>query len=380
MESSLSETLPQIDPGRLPGRLSLILACQHALRRFDLRTVALVFIGVFLVSRVAHVETVVFDSDGLRAYEQFHVFDLAMLAIVPCIFIADGLVEQGARPFPTYAAWVLLGAGVASTLQLCIRLALHIPILPFVAGPLFTAGQPFYVACNYLVYCGAATLIYVYLRSALTARSAGHRAEIALVEAQRKTIELRLQSMQARVNPSFLFETLDAVGLAYESDADQADRLLNDLITFLRAALPRSLESPVTVEQEVELLRAYLDVQIGRRTHRLEVGMTIFDGVETAHLPPMLMMPLVDHLLAQCRQEGAEPVTMQISLGAIDSRLALSFEGNFVSTSMRIPDALRQRLTSLFGDAFRVTVIGLAGTAARILVELPLVSTDRRHR
>ena len=66
--------------------------------------------------------------------------------------------------------------------------------------------------------------------------------------------------MQARVEPRFLFNTLAQVERLYEIDAQRADRMLDDLIVYLRAALPQLRETTSTLSREIELAKAYLNI------------------------------------------------------------------------------------------------------------------------
>jgi sensor histidine kinase YesM len=95
-------------------------------------------------------------------------------------------------------------------------------------------------------------------------------AELARTLSRRRTLESRLQAMQARVEPQFLFNTLAQVRELYERDAVVAGRVLDDLISYLRAALPHLRESSSTLGQEIALARAYLDIMQVRLGERLE--------------------------------------------------------------------------------------------------------------
>jgi LytS/YehU family sensor histidine kinase len=62
-------------------------------------------------------------------------------------------------------------------------------------------------------------------------------AELGRASLQQRLAEARLATLQARVDPDFLFQTLARLEQSYEADPDAADRLLDELIAFLRTAL-----------------------------------------------------------------------------------------------------------------------------------------------
>ena len=81
--------------------------------------------------------------------------------------------------------------------------------------------------------------------------------------------------MQARVEPQFLFNTLAQVERLYEPMPTLAGRMLDDLIAYLRAAMPAMRGTSSTVAQEIELARAYLDIVRMRLGDRLRVSIDV---------------------------------------------------------------------------------------------------------
>ena len=112
-------------------------------------------------------------------------------------------------------------------------------------------------------WCGAGSLRWS-TSSAAATRSSPPRCtppRLAQVELQKKALESHLQLMQAQVEPQFLFNTLRRVGDLYETDRSSADRMLDNLILYLRAALPQMRTSASTLGQEVQLAQAYLNIE-----------------------------------------------------------------------------------------------------------------------
>ncbi len=131
-----------------------------------------------------------------------------------------------------------------------------------------------------LVICCLAAFGYFHRRRALQRTASLHRAQIDGARLCRKAFEARLQAMQARVEPQFLFNTLANVERLYDTDAKLADRMLDDLIVYLRTALPQLRETTSTVAREIELAKAYLNVvQAGpANALSLDVGLLSRDG------------------------------------------------------------------------------------------------------
>ena len=104
-----------------------------------------------------------------------------------------------------------------------------------------------------LTWGGLVAFVYFKRRRDEELAAALHATQMAQVELKKKALESQLQVMQAQVEPQFLFTTLRRVGDLYETDRPSADRMLDNLILYLRAALPQMRTSSSTLGQEVRL-------------------------------------------------------------------------------------------------------------------------------
>jgi hypothetical protein len=98
---------------------------------------------------------------------------------------------------------------------------------------LFEPGLPI------IVHGALGTLLYVWLRNSQRAAEALSRAQIERSEAERKLIAARVEAIEAEVDPSFIFGTIEAIESTYDRDRAAADAMLDELVAFLRAAIPR---------------------------------------------------------------------------------------------------------------------------------------------
>jgi LytS/YehU family sensor histidine kinase len=117
--------------------------------------------------------------------------------------------------------------------------------------------------------------------------------------------------MQAQVEPQFLFNTLVDIEALYERDAQRADRILDDLIAYLRVALPRLRETGASagslLAEEIDLVRAYLDVVAARHAGRPQVRFVIDAECGGASFYPMLLLPLVQRGVRGAAQDEPPP-------------------------------------------------------------------------
>src|SRR6185436_18963421 len=104
----------------------------------------------------------------------------------------------------------------------------------------------------------------------------------------------RLSELQARIRPHFLFNTLNSAIALVREDPARAETILEDLSDLFRQAL-RDTGEPVTLADEIELARRYLDIEQVRFGRRLRVEWAIDPEAGGARVPPLVLQPLVEN-------------------------------------------------------------------------------------
>lgn len=125
--------------------------------------------------------------------------------------------------------------------------------------------------------------------------------------------QARLQALQARIRPHFLFNSINAVLGILRADPKRAETALQDMSDLFRMAMAHD-GALVPVRQEVALARQYLDLEQLRLGERLKVNWHTEDMPDDALLPPLMLQPLLENAV----YHGIEPLT---GGGAIDIKL-----------------------------------------------------------
>jgi hypothetical protein len=290
-----------------------------ALRRLSWRVV-----GGTLAITVALDVWVLFDtayasgSPRLPAAERFAsgaIINLLMaFYIMLATLAADEFVARGARRLRAYSSAVVIGAAAGALVQWAVHRWLHLRT-EFGTDVLreVTLVQPPIVFFEYLIWGSLIVFLYVNRRTALLATARMNAAQLQRTEAQRRTLESQLQALQARVEPQFLFNTLARVRGLNESDPANGSRMLDELIVYLRAALPQLRDSASTLGQELTLVWAYLSIL------RASLGKPLLFDVDAsaaglaARVPPMLLLPLINDALTASRYDNEIRVAAHIA-------------------------------------------------------------------
>jgi signal transduction histidine kinase len=127
------------------------------------------------------------------------------------------------------------------------------------------------------------------------AREQAFSFELERSEFERRESDARLRLLQAQVEPHFLFNTLANVQALVDSGSPQASKVLTSLIAYLRAAVPRMHSQTTTLETEVDLARAYLDLMQMRMPDRLQYVIHLDPAVARLTCPPMTLLTLVEN-------------------------------------------------------------------------------------
>lgn len=242
--------------------------------------------------------------------------------------------------------------------------------------------DPFAVAMvRYGLLCALVAVVFVYLRVASESAARAQEAERARARFVRHMEEAHLKMLQAQVEPHFLFNTLANVRELYEVAPSEADRMLDNLIRYFAAALPRMRDAESTLGQEAALTSAYLSIQRIRMGERLAFDIEIAEPLRNERFPPLMLLTLVEnaikHGLAPLPEGGAIRVTAVGGAGMVQVRVADSGRGFMQSSGDGTGLAnIRARLTAMYGDAGRLTLARNTphGVVATVAVPIALAT------
>jgi hypothetical protein len=202
------------------------------------------------------------------------------------------------------------------------------------------------------VHAMAGLLFALYIRMRereFATTRAAQAAEIDRAQSQRDLIESRLKVLQARVEPELLFGALADVESFYRRNPAAAETLLDDLIAYLRAALPQMRRDTSTLPHEIALVQAYLKVVPAGREGTLAVEASIAPALADASFPPLVLLSLA----GGAAKARARRVHIEATADAAAARVAMTAASRFPPEGWSEPglEALRVTLRQYFGES-----------------------------
>lgn len=208
-----------------------------------------------------------------------------------------------------------------------------------------------------------------------------HRQALAAARQRQSELDARLGLLQAQVEPHFLFNALASVRSLIGEDAAAAQALLDALVTYLRASIPRLREAAhleSTLGQQLELCTAYLEVMRGRMGGRLTVEVAVEERLLAASFPPLLLISLVENAIKHGLEPKRGPGRIAVRAVAAGGELVVTVRDDGVGLRDGIMGSgvglrnVREALAARYGQAGRFALAGLpdGGVAAELRVPL----------
>jgi signal transduction histidine kinase len=293
------------------------------------------------------------------------------------VVLAFGLLEHYPARLPTWLPrWILQLVGVVVAVPAGVLLAhfVHMAIDEHAAHEPGQMTGLITLIVEGLLFAPWIALGAMVRQRDVLARDQALAFALERSQLERNALETRLRLLQAQVEPHFLFNTLANVQELVDARSPQAANVLASLIAYLRAAVPRIHEPATTLGQELELVRAYLELMRMRMPDRLEFALHVDPAVNGLECPPMTVLTLVENAVRHGidpSEEGgrvdveARATDGRCSISVTDTGLGLAAAGGGLGTGL---STLRERLQLAFGHAAQLHVAEIEphGVCARL--------------
>lgn len=223
-------------------------------------------------------------------------------------------------------------------------------------------------------------MIYFWVFGCYAVASTLLLSQARLADMESAAARAELMALRFQLNPHFVFNALNSVSsLIVSGQADEADQANLALAGFLRRSLESDPTAPVTLDDEMEMIDAYLDIERVRFPDNLDIDYLVTPEARSVTLPPYLLQPLVENAVKHgVAGSGRTRITVEGEVQAGRLRVAITNIGP--TTGAGRPGTgtgltnIRARLAAIHGDAARLET-GAVPDGFRAVLELPIPPT-----
>ncbi|TFW32431.1 sensor histidine kinase [Massilia horti] len=212
-------------------------------------------------------------------------------------------------------------------------------------------------------------------KAELMAREATVKADVATLE--RRLMEAQMATLQAQIEPHFLFNTLALIGQLIETNPPEAARMHQHLIDYLRSTLPQMrARGGGTLGKQLELSRAYLAIMQARMKERLSVKFNVPDFLGSAPFPPMMLQTLIENAIKHGLEPKIEGGTIEVRAHVEGATLHVDVCDDGVGIDPHADEGvgfsnIRERLQLLYGTSAELVIEALPLGGACASIRLP---------
>jgi sensor histidine kinase YesM len=256
---------------------------------------------VVIMSALATLLAWALDTSFIASFQRLWLRCTMAAMVALLAFVWSGNLPTRRLP---RAAWRFLAVAIAVPITL---LAIYLYEFGGNVGSFFSADPWLRGWRNLSIYsllmCGSAALIYMLVESNAESKRQALKFELDKRTLEAQALAAQMRAMQAQVEPHFLFNTLANVQQLVEQQSPRAGPLLNNLICYLRAAVPQMRTDMTTLKLEFEMAENYLAIMQMRMPDRLSTHIHLPNALNEIAIPPLAVMTLVENAV----RHGIDP-------------------------------------------------------------------------
>jgi sensor histidine kinase YesM len=225
----------------------------------------------------------------------------------------------------------LLHVPISILLSVFLTALGHIVLWLYWSWPL---GKPFsFEKMSRFVVANFSEGIGIYLLIALTSYAVGYyrryrEGQVRTLQLEAQLSQSQLQALKMQLHPHFLFNTLHSISALLTKDVESARKMITRLGDFLRLTLENSGSQEVTLQQEMEFLSCYLEIERIRFQNRLVTRVDLAEQTLDAKVPNLILQPIVENAIRHGIAPRSTPGLIEIEAKQHNGALRIQVRDN----------------------------------------------------
>jgi two-component sensor histidine kinase len=296
------------------------------------------------------------------------VTDLSILSMATVLAIAIFEVARGNRPALYFLwAWVFYIIGGATI----VAAQWGISVYPMVAGFGYEAGLGME-----LVFISVAIAYGFYIDQKRKESTQGSLIRIrqTALDNLNTLMASKMQELQAKITPHFLFNALTSISELARQDNSKAENAIAMLSSFYRQTMSFSQRKMVRLSEEMELVNAYAGLQKIRFGDRIDYRSTVSAGLADVPVPALIIQPLVENAIKHGISQKKEGGRVEVSAESQDGNMVITVKDDGVGWSAKPAysghglENIMERLDLMYGKNHECTITSNNGVTVRIKI------------
>ncbi|QNK64127.1 histidine kinase [Pedobacter sp. PAMC26386] len=216
------------------------------------------------------------------------------------------------------------------------------------------------------------TIIHVYTTQKRVMNAKLREKNINMLQLSQMKTQAELATLQSKINPHFLYNSLNAIASLIHEDPDKAERMTIQLSKLFRYSINQNQESLVTVQEEMEIVSTYLDIERVRFGDRIDFVIAVDQELSNDKIPRFLIQPLVENALKHGLKDVADHALLRIEIRKTDKIII-----SVIDNGIPFPDELEtgyglqstyEKLQLLYNHDYELQIINQPVKQIKIII------------
>lgn len=188
--------------------------------------------------------------------------------------------------------------------------------------------------------------------------------ELDEAKARSLAVQAQLTSLESRIHPHFLFNTLNSIAALIKEDPVKAERMIERLSALLHYSLAMDTSRPVPLSEELRITCEYLEIESVRYEEKLEFTVSSENGIPSVVLPAFSLQTIVENVVKHVAARSSSVTRIEIDVGTTADKTIVRVKDNGPGFSVRDLkqghglDNLRNRLSNLREPTASLSIVG----------------------
>ncbi len=208
--------------------------------------------------------------------------------------------------------------------------------------------------------------------------------ELKASQLEAQLAQAELQALKMQLNPHFLFNTLNSISALMNKDQEGAEKMIARLGDFLRLTLESRGTQEVTLKEELDFLKCYLEIERIRFQDRLQINIQVEPDTLAARLPNLILQPIVENAILHgvaphqrpgCINIRAKRLNGHLLVQVTDNGAGLPLQRNLLKEGIGLANT-QARLEQLYGLKQRIDLENVPEGGLAVTLEIPFQVSD----